>query len=188
MKLFSTRVEMVRALVPPGSACAEIGVFEGTFSKQIVETIQPSVLYMIDVFTGQCDSGNEDGNNVVHRNMDEVYRNLLAYSHDKPMLRLLKGKSTEILATFPDNSIDMIYIDGDHSYTGVKSDLESAFSKVRAGGWIMGHDYEMNMTKARTRYEFGVKQAVDEFCTTRGQEIIAKGLDGCVSFAIQLHK
>lgn len=179
---------MVRTLVPPGSACAEIGVFEGTFSKQIAESVQPSSLYMIDLFTGWCDSGNEDGNNVVHRNMDEMYKNLLAYSHDKPMLRVLKGKSADILSTFPDNSLDMVYLDGDHSYAGVKTDLHAAFPKVRPGGWIMGHDYEMNMMKARTWYDFGVKQAVDEFCLRSGQTIAAKALDGCVSFAIQISK
>ncbi len=179
---------MIRTLVPSGSVCAEIGVFEGTFSKQILESIRPSTLFMIDLFTGWCDSGNEDGNNVVHRNMDDIYRTLLAYSYDKPTVRLLKGKSAEILTTFPDASLDMVYIDGDHSYAGVKDDLEAAFTKVRPGGWIMGHDYEMNMVKARTRYDFGVKQAVDEFCAVRGQTIAAKALDGCVSFAIQLRK
>ena len=188
MKLFPTRIDMVRALVPIGGICAEIGVFEGGFSKQILASVQPSTLYMIDLFTGWCDSGNEDGNNVIHRDMDEVYRALLAYSYDKPMLRLLKGKSSDILATLPDNSLDMIYIDGDHSYAGVKSDLDIAYQKVRPGGWIMGHDYEMNMVKARTRYTFGVKQAVDEFCIARNQTIAAKGMDGCVSFAIQLAK
>lgn len=179
---------MVQSLVPPASCCAEIGVFEGTFSKQLYSAIAPSVLFMIDVFEGQCPSGNEDGNNVVTRNMDDVYRELQAYVQDKPALQLCKGRSADILASLPDDSLDMIYVDGDHSYSGCKQDLTLAYSKVKAGGWIMGHDYEMNMMKARTRYEFGVKQAVDEFCDERGQEIFAKGLDGCVSFAIQLRK
>ena len=188
MKLFPTRIDMVRALVPPQSRCAEIGVFEGAFSNQIMDAVQPSCLYMIDLFTGWCDSGNEDGNSVVHRKMDDVYTHLLAFTYDKPAMRVLKGRSTDILASFPDNSLDMVYIDGDHSYVGCAQDLAISYAKVRPGGWIMGHDYEMNMVKARTRYEFGVRQAVDEFCTARGQTIVAKGLDGCVSFAIQLVK
>jgi hypothetical protein len=188
MKLFQTRTEMMRALVPVGGACAEIGVFEGAFSKQIVESVHPSVLYMIDLFTGHCMSGNEDGNNVVHRNMDDVYHTLVAYTQDKPTLRLLKGTSVDMLSAFPDASIDMVYIDGDHSYSGVKADLNASLSKVRPGGWIMGHDYEMNMMKARTRYDFGVKQAVDEFCAQTGLTIHAKALDGCVSFALQIPK
>jgi hypothetical protein len=51
----------------------------------------------------------------------------------------------------------------------------------------MGHDYEMNMNKAHNYYNFGVKQAVDGFCRDFGQKIIAKALDGCVSFCIKIN-
>jgi hypothetical protein len=83
-----------------------------------------------------------------------------------------------------DESIDAIYIDGDHSYEGVKKDLESAYSKIKRFGWIMGHDYEMNMTKAKKEYKFGVRKAVDEFCSKYNLKIFAKAMDGCVSYAI----
>ena len=52
----------------------------------------------------------------------------------------------------------------------------------------MGHDYEMNMNKATTIYNFGVKQAVDEFCDNYKQTILSKALDGCVSYCIQINK
>jgi hypothetical protein len=80
----------------------------------------------------------------------------------------------------------MIYIDGDHSYEGCKKDLEIAYKKCKSGGYIMGHDYEMNMKKATREYFFGVKRAVDEFCQVYKQSICAKGLDGCVSYAIRI--
>lgn len=179
---------MIRELIPKGSVCAEIGVFEGAFSNQLYQIIQPSKLYLIDLFEGHCDSGNEDGNNVVVRNLSEAYMRLLAETRTIPSIQLIKGRSADILSTFPDDSLDMIYIDGDHSYEGCAKDIAGAYTKVRNGGWILGHDYEMNMAKARTYYHFGVKQAVDEFCSRMNQTIVAKGMDGCVSFAIQLHK
>jgi predicted O-methyltransferase YrrM len=92
------------------------------------------------------------------------------------------------LKTFDDNTFDMIYLDGDHEYKGVVKDLEVAYQKIKPNGWLMGHDYEMNMKKAKTSCHFGVKQAVDEFCERYNQRIYAKGMDGCVSFAIQLKK
>jgi hypothetical protein len=52
----------------------------------------------------------------------------------------------------------------------------------------MGHDYEMNMNKAKKAYDFGVRKAVDEFCCEFSQKIYAKGLDGCVSYAIKISK
>lgn len=188
MIFFNTRLEMINHLIPKNSYCVEIGVFEGVFSKQIQDIINPSKLYMIDLFNGLCSSGNEDGNFVVHRDLNQVYTNLKYYVQDKPNLILIKGNSVDILRSFEDNSIDMIYIDGDHSYEGCKKDLEASLPKIRSGGWIMGHDYEMNMNKTRNYYDFGVKKAVDEFCIRSNQTIYAKALDGCVSFAIQVHK
>jgi hypothetical protein len=188
MQLFQTRNDMIETLVPKHGTYAEIGVFEGTFSKQIEKILQPSILFMIDLFTGICGSGDHDGNNFINRDLDKEYLKLIEYSHTHPCIRLLKGKSTDILSTLPDNSLDMVYIDGDHSYEGCKKDLQAGFQKIKHGGWIMGHDYEMNMVKARTSYVFGVKQAVDEFCNNYRQTIVAKGLDGCVSYAIQVVK
>jgi hypothetical protein len=52
----------------------------------------------------------------------------------------------------------------------------------------MGHDYEMNMKKAKYAYNFGVKKAVDEFCTTYNQTILSKAYDGCVSYCIHIKK
>ena len=52
----------------------------------------------------------------------------------------------------------------------------------------MGHDYEMNMNKAKNSYNFGTKQAVDEFCVNFKQNIISKAMDGCVSFCIHINK
>jgi hypothetical protein len=38
-------------------------------------------------------------------------------------------------------SMDFIYIDGDHSYAGVKNDTEKALQMLKPGGTMMWHDY-----------------------------------------------
>ncbi len=50
--------------------------------------------------------------------------------------------SYNVVDNFEDNSIDFIYIDGDHSYAGVKRDVELFIPKVKNGGFIGGHDYD----------------------------------------------
>jgi predicted O-methyltransferase YrrM len=181
---FNTRLEMIRSIVPPRGVYAEIGVFAGAFSKQLVGALTPKILYLLDVFEGEATSGDQDGNNLSTVNLGEVYASLAG----RPGIVPLKGDSAVILDGMPDNSLDMVYIDGDHSYEGCKRDLEASFRKVRPGGWILGHDYEMNMQKARTQWVFGVKRAVDEFCSKANQSISAKALDGCVSYAIRVNK
>lgn len=186
--IYDSRLDMIRALISRDTVVAEIGVFKGTFARQLYDMLSPSKFYLIDLFSGRTCSGNEDGNNVIWTNMDNEYLQVIEYARDKPSISVIKYDSSSFLSTLPDNTLDMIYIDGDHGYEGCKKDLLEAYKKVKNGGYICGHDYEMNMSKAQTVYHFGVKQAVDEFCLTFNQVIVAKGNDGCVSYAIELRK
>jgi hypothetical protein len=181
--IFKTREEMVCFYIPANSVIGEIGVFKGDFSR-FLHSINPSKLFLIDYFQGITASGNQDGNNVQWTNMEDEYRNLLSWAATEQNIFLDKGDSSSVLYNYPDEFFDMLYLDGDHSYDGVKKDLEQAIRKVKKGGWIMGHDYEMNMEKAQNVYKFGVKQAVDEFCKKYNQTITAKANDGCVSYGI----
>jgi predicted O-methyltransferase YrrM len=47
----------------------------------------------------------------------------------------------EAAAMIPDESVDTVYIDSDHSYSGVKKDVALWEPKVKRGGYIAGHDY-----------------------------------------------
>lgn len=187
--VFDTRDELIDTIVPKGMRYAEIGVFEAMFSEKLCKILLPRFLVLIDLFEGLITSGDQDGNNLKTADVSKTYKYLVEYSKQYPaLLKVLKGDSSTLLKTFDDNTFDMIYLDGDHEYKGVVKDLEVAYQKIKPNGWLMGHDYEMNMKKAKTSCHFGVKQAVDEFCERYNQRIYAKGMDGCVSFAIQLKK
>lgn len=184
MRYFNTRTDMMKYLCVPQSTVCEIGVHQGAFA-QFLYTLYPRMLVLIDPFVGVVPSGDQDGNNVVNADLEKVYQHLLKTTLPLKNIRLQRGYSQNVLPHYPDNCFDVMYIDGDHSYEGVKRDLELALKKVKPGGFICGHDYEMNHMKTPNTYDFGVKRAVDEFCQTHGLEICAKGLDGCVSYAIQ---
>jgi hypothetical protein len=180
MKIFENRNDMVNKLVIQGGVYGEIGVFKGEFSKFLLG-LNPSKLVLFDLFDGICESGDVDGNGVCNTNMAHEYYNL---NNIDNVLELIKGDSSTELLKFNDGYFDMLYIDGDHSYEGCKKDLNVALKKVKKGGWVMGHDYEMNMKKAKTYYSFGVKQAVDEICKENNLTIYSKAMDGCVSYCI----
>jgi predicted O-methyltransferase YrrM len=57
--------------------------------------------------------------------------------------------------------IDFLYVDADHSHDGVMADLEAWVPFVKAGGLIVGDDYE------HPRYP-GVKTAWDAFARAHG--------------------
>ena len=184
-KKYDTRINMISDLVPEGAAICEMGVFKGDMAKFVDRLINPSLFVLIDFFTGITGSGDQDGNNFEYVDLEQSYNQLRKYFEKNPNIKILKNDTVSGLAQFPDESFDMIYIDADHSYEGCKRDLEASYKKLKKGGYLMGHDYEMNMKKAKTTYSFGVKKAVDEFCKNYNETICAKGYDGCVSYAIR---
>jgi hypothetical protein len=54
-------------------------------------------------------------------------------------------------------SLDFIFIDGDHSYTGTLAAIESWWPKLKPNGLMCGHDF------GRTDSRLGVDQAVGEW-------------------------
>jgi hypothetical protein len=184
MHLYPTRDDMVRALVPSAANILEIGVFRGEFADVLL-SLNPARLILCDPWDGPSVSGDPDGNNVVGVDLRQVYEDLKRKHACDHRVLLLRGRSPLALKWIEPHSLDAVYIDGDHSYEGCKTDLVEALRLLKPGGWIMGHDYEMNPEKTQARYDFGVKRAVDEFCARHFLEIHAKGLDGCVSYAIR---
>ncbi|MEA2056535.1 MAG: class I SAM-dependent methyltransferase [Patescibacteria group bacterium] len=63
--------------------------------------------------------------------------------HLDKYLKLHVMKSDEFAKKFPEKKFEYIYIDGDHSYEGVKADFEAFWPKLTEGGLILFHDIAM---------------------------------------------
>jgi len=55
---------------------------------------------------------------------------------------LLRSFSVDASKSFKDDSLDFVYIDGNHSLEYVISDIQSWLPKIKKGGIISGHDYK----------------------------------------------
>ena len=166
----------------------EIGCFKGEFSKVIVSKWS-GTLYMVDPWRPL---GSEYIDSSNHKNHSEAYSetmgNIGGYEDRAIMVRALSEQAVDL---FEDNSLDFIYIDGNHAYDFVKQDIELWYPKVKKGGLISGHDYlqmdysegpflsngkdkQIFMTAGGKSWDagvFGVNPAVDEFCVKNGYEV-----------------
>jgi predicted O-methyltransferase YrrM len=70
-------------------------------------------------------------------------------------ITLITQTASDAALNIADESLDFVFIDGDHSYEAVKQDIKSYYSKVRSGGLFAGHDYKWEKDN--------VGRAVDEF-------------------------
>lgn len=176
MIIYETRDELIKKFDKNIKIC-EIGVFMGEFSKKIFKELTPSELHLIDIFEGEMCSGDKDGNNIIWTNLEQQYTLLKNHFNNNNNVHIHKGKSYEVLNNFDDYYFDIVYIDGDHSYDGVKKDLAVSFQKVKPNGLICGHDYTVKMFE-------GVVRAVDEFCVEKNLSIKYLTNDGCPSYCI----
>jgi hypothetical protein len=71
-----------------------------------------------------------------------------------PNVVFIEGDSCRIVKAMNDIKFDIVYIDANHNYDGVKEDIELWRGKVKKGGYLAGHDYD--------HYHIGVVQAVQE--------------------------
>ncbi|KNG95326.1 class I SAM-dependent methyltransferase [Pseudaestuariivita atlantica] len=142
-------------VMPKGARVAEIGVAQGNFSTQILERCTPQVLHLVDAW-----------HTTRYRPAQAQVEKRFASEIAAGQVVLHPGLSTDRLPEFADASLDWAYIDTDHSYPTTKAELEICDRVVAPGGLIAGHDFCTGNTDKPTFY--GVVQAVNEFCVTRG--------------------
>ena len=176
-QIIETRQDILNIL-PKNISIAEIGVFKGDFSKDIFNTVKPSKLYLVDIFSGSIGSGDKDGENFQVISLDSSFQNLSDFFQGEEDVHLIKSRSEDFLSLLEDGFLDAVYIDADHSYLAVTQDLELSYRKVKPGGFIMGHDYCPN------KFPYVIR-AVDEVCKKYGLTIKYLTKDGCPSFLIE---
>lgn len=140
----------------------EIGTWKGQSAVYMAEKIKESGkninFYTIDNFKNF--DGYDNDEDVKNGNVFETYsRNIEPV---KNYIHTIIGDSKKVHEKFSENSIDFLFLDGDHTYKGVKKDLESWIGKIKRGGIIAGHDYN--------EPSCGVKEAVDHFFTFSAQQ------------------
>lgn len=124
----------------------EIGVWRGRFSEVLLEEMKPEKLYLVDPWLSTPDSDSDDAltdqkNAAEMEAIFQSVQNRFSAQIEAGQVEIIRDLSARALPQFADGSIDLVYIDGDHSYDGVAIDLSLAYQKVRSGGFIMLDDY-----------------------------------------------
>ena len=91
----------------------------------------------------------------------EIYLNNMREFLSIPSLyRHFRESSADGAAFFEDNSLDFVFIDACHLYECITLDINSWLPKVKKGGILAGHDY--NLDDPTNPEHAGVIKAIDE--------------------------
>ncbi|MCE9562621.1 MAG: class I SAM-dependent methyltransferase [Planctomycetes bacterium] len=111
--------------LPPLGRVAEVGCFRGV-STEVFALLAREVV-AIDSWEGLDNRQAQTS----FKTVADRYANITC----------VQARSPGAASQFPNGHFDLVYIDGDHSDESVRADLIAWIPKVRAGGWLAGHDF-----------------------------------------------
>lgn len=117
----------------------ELGVHEGVTHFHLLDNCPDLTMVGVDVY-----KGNQE------KYWKAVSVKIEEYGKRSRFYRML---TTEAVKDIEDEELDFIFIDADHTYKSVISELKAWAPKVKKNGYITGHDCDHPQ----------VKKAIDEF-------------------------
>jgi predicted O-methyltransferase YrrM len=136
--------------VPEGGSFVELGAWLGKSSAYLCDKAHGINVTIVDSFKGTAEY--IDSYYKLAKTKD-IYKLFLENMGERKF-KAIKATSKTASKKFANESLDVVFIDLDHSYEAVKEDIKLWLPKVKKGGYIAGDDYHENWK--------GVIQAVDE--------------------------
>jgi len=153
---------MLLRRMPQNGVCAEIGVWKGDFSDEILRLTRPRELHLIDPWAFQPEfprrmySGNIAAS---QQDMDAICEAVRQRFADVEEVQVHQRFSSDLVEILKGATLDWAYIDGNHSKAFVRQDLELSWRCLRSGGYVTGDDYFWRDLDGSC----GVREAVEEF-------------------------
>ena len=162
----------------------EIGVWRGEHSRQMIEAALEGHVpaaeiryYGIDLFENADSSMVSREASKFPPALDSVRTKLHPYVDRGVHIDLMKGDSTEILPEMLSGAprLDLVFIDGGHSYETVKSDWECVKRMMHAGTIVIFDDYVNEEAVRNTKV--GVNDIVDGIDRRYYDVVLLKPID-----------
>lgn len=116
----------------------EIGVYKGESTLELLNNANIKRYVGIDPYEQYQEYEHDDTNQYT---TDQLYNTVKEKFKGFKQLELIRKYSSDAVDMFKDNSIDFLFVDGNHSYKYVLEDLEKYYPKVKKGGIISGDDF-----------------------------------------------
>jgi predicted O-methyltransferase YrrM len=143
----------------------EIGSYCGASGEIIAKNFPNSTLNCVDPWEKYVEEGSTydlDRQELELKEAEGIFDKVMSQYNN---VKKNKMSSIQYASSIEDESIDFVYIDGNHQYTSIKEDLEVWGKKIKKGGIISGHDFGWEM----------VAKALKEFFNEDPKGIFADG-------------
>jgi hypothetical protein len=160
--------------LPKGGVVAEIGVAGGDYSAEILRRSRPMRLHLSDAW-----------HNPRFASQLVQVQTRFEREIEEEVISIERGLSIDVLESLPDAYFDWVYIDTDHTFDTTFKELSLCDRKVKADGYIAGHDFCSGNVISAVPY--GVIEACLKFCVDFGWQFAFLTLEfgGHQSFALK---
>lgn len=128
----------------------ELGSFYGCSTFAFMQAMKTnsirSKIYPIDLWEAGDKFTIHDYEQDVYGFFKEICKSEFSDVH----VKMMKRSFDDALCEFRDCSIDILHIDGSHTYEDVKHDFESWISKVKSDGIVLFHDVSEQLLYGKT--------------------------------------
>lgn len=162
--------------LPRASVGVEVGVWKGDMSAKLLRRVRPEKLLLVDpwafdprfadsLFGGHTAKSQAD--------MDAIWEkvcNRFSNEVKQGVVAIHRSTSAGVAGSVADESVDWVYIDGNHTYEFVLEDLRCWYPKVRPGGLVAGDDYG----RPNAWWGDGVTRAVMDF--VKAEDVVVEAI------------
>ena len=159
---------------------AEIGVFRGEGSEYILQKLNIEKLHLIDPYDYEDENYRDLARPNLQGASQEAQERLQGYSDVIQWWWMTSDAAAPLIT----DSLDFVYIDGNHYAELVKGDIENYAPKVKPGGFVGGHDYalgdvyvsnELYLMEDGEPIQIEVKPVVDAWIELHGYYLFVAG-------------
>lgn len=141
----------------------EVGVETGRFSDYLLKNSNLEILYSVDAWSTDLSATRSFRTKRWTTEVKDLYAE--AKSRLEPLGSrsvMIKDLSENAVKQFTDGSLDFIYLDASHMFSGFAMDLINWYPKLRYGGLFSGHD-------CIRKHLYHVCYCINAFCLERKQ-------------------
>ena len=139
--------EMINEFYKEDFTVIEIGSFEGASTEMFA--ISCKKVYSIDPYDMVDDSFELQ---ITKDNLKKAEQVFIERFKDYKNVIKIRDFSENVTDMFEDESIDAIYIDGNHNFYPTINDIINYFPKIKKDGIISGHDYYWHPIKKAIKH------------------------------------
>ena len=140
----------------------EVGSWKGKSTSILGEIakVRSGKVFAVDHWKGNVGAWNK----IIAGEYDvfAIFRNNIKLLGLESVVCPLVMNSEDATSLFPDESLDLVFLDADHRYEYFKQDIQLWLPKVKNGGVICGHDCEKYYVKCSDELRILIDERIED--------------------------